>query len=433
MKIKLIIPNKVFYLILFYCLFQESLVAQNQKSEFAEISNHPKIKTILFYRTGWDMSMPVYYLGEDESLDFRFDYLDRPEIEFGYYIRCCTHDWQINDIPEHYYMEGFNDLPLDKKEPSRNTTQYFTHYSLTIPNEDIKLLRSGNYILFIYDRNNPENVIITRRFCVAENKTEISGLIKMPNDHEQELNLKVDISQLGSRNPLSEVKFVVCKNYSWRNIVPIKIAPVLRGNFLYLDLPFQVIAEGGNEFRFFDTKNTKYDSERIDKIEYCPPYFCFTLKADEIKGFSPYFTSTDLNGRFFIDIPDADDRNLDADYVNVDFSLKATQPFNSDIYIYGSLTNWNRDESCRMIYNSPKQVYEKRLLLKQGYYNYAYAEFNNSSGSLSLNFTEGNHAETENDYLIFVYYSDITSDMDRLVGFTVINSKGKRSDLNSTP
>jgi hypothetical protein len=39
--------------------------------------------------------------------------------------------------------------------------------------------------------------------------------------------------------------------------------------------------------------------------------------------------------------------------------------------------------------------------------------------------TEGNHSETENDYLIFVYYRSQTDDFDRLVGYTVVNSTNK--------
>jgi hypothetical protein len=136
-------------------------------------------------------------------------------------------------------------------------------------------------------------------------------------------------------------------------------------------------------------------------------------------------TSKDLNGRFFIEIPDAFDRHTESDYVEVHFTLQAQQLLGTDVYIYGALTGWNSDESNFMIYNSDKQAYEKTLLLKQGYYNYAYATRDYNSSELSFDLTEGNHAETENDYLIFVYLRGTMSDFDRLVGFTIVNSTDK--------
>jgi hypothetical protein len=417
---------------LFLNLVSAREVFSQSDSATEEVCTNSKIRTILFYRSGWDLSMPVYYLNEDESLEFRFDYLDKPEIDFAYAIRNCTYDWQINDISEHYYIEGFNDLPLDDYEPSRNTTQYFTHYSLTIPNDEIKILQSGNYLLVVYDRNDPSAILITRRFCVAENSSEITGQVRFSDDQNQEVSMKVDIGQLNSRNPLSEIKVIILKNYTWNNPVSILTAPLLRDHYIHLDMPFQVIAPGGNEFRFFDTKNTKYDSERVDHIDYRPPAFHFVLKPDEIRQYSPYFTSTDLNGRFYIDVPDANDRNQDADYVEVEFSLVCPQPFSSDVYIYGALTNWIADESNRMTYNADKQTYEKTLLLKQGYFNYAYATCETSNRAIQFDLTEGNHSETENDYLVFVYYCDNASDLDRLVGFSIINSKGK-TENNSAP
>lgn len=433
-KNNVILIKKTVGILLFFSLLfvDEKGYSQNNVPIAEEICSHPKVKTILFYRSGWDLSMPVIYLNEDETLEFRFDYLDRPEIDFGYSIKNCTYDWQINDIPEHYYLTGFNDASLDNYEPSRNTTSYFTHYSLIIPNEDIKILTSGNYILTVYDRNDPSKIIITRRFCIAEKKSEISGRVKMPDDQNQELSLQIEIGQLGSTNPLSEIKIVILKNYSWHNAVKINTPPLLRDNFLFLDMPYQIIAQGGNEFRFFDTKSTKYDSERVDHIDYRPPVFCFVLKPDEVKQYSPYFTSTDLNGRYYVEIPDADDRHLDSDYVEVEFSLFCPQPFGSDVYIYGALTNWITDESNFMIYNPDKQTYEKTMLLKQGYYNYAYATRDFNKKTISFDLTEGNHSETENDYLVFVYFRKNTEDIDRLVGFTVINSKGKTENSSSS-
>jgi hypothetical protein len=154
--------NTVYLILLLGSIFCTSYPQPVIKAE--EVSTHPKINTILFYRTGWELSMPVIFAGEDETLEFRFDYLDKPEIDFNYAVVNCTYNWHVNDIPEHYYIDGFNDSPLNDADPSRNTTEFYTHYKLTIPNDNIRLLKSGNYLLRIYDRNQPEKNLIARRF-----------------------------------------------------------------------------------------------------------------------------------------------------------------------------------------------------------------------------------------------------------------------------
>jgi hypothetical protein len=62
------------------------------------------------------------------------------------------------------------------------------------------------------------------------------------------------------------------------------------------------------------------------------------------------------------------------------------------------------------------------LLLKQGYYNYQYALLN-SSAKENINFIEGNHYQTRNDYYIYVYYKPVGARYDQLVGYSKNSSK----------
>jgi hypothetical protein len=108
--------------------------------------------------------------------------------------------------------------------------------------------------------------------------------------------------------------------------------------------------------------------------------------------------------------------------------LRCNVPLGSEVYLYGALTGWSANKSNIMIYDFDELAYKKTLRLKQGYYNYAYATRDLNSKYLQFDLTEGNHSETENDYLVFVYFRGNTDDFDRLVGYTVINSTGKKSD-----
>jgi hypothetical protein len=71
-----------------------------------------------------------------------------------------------------------------------------------------------------------------------------------------------------------------------------------------------------------------------------------------------------------------------------------------------------------MDWNAEKGVYEKTILLKQGYYSYQYLtrDIRPPNGLLDPTFTEGNYFEAENEYLILYYYRSFSSRYDELLG-----------------
>ncbi len=390
-----------------------------------ESCNDQHVKTILLYRSGWEMSMPVIFTDESEVLDLAFDYLDTFPASYNYSVENCTYNWKVNDVSEHDYIKDFNDESILEVHSSLNTIRSYTHFSASFPNDELKITKSGNFLLKVYQNGEPDKILFTRRFCIAERLAGISATVKRPDDENQEIELVVDLGNLQLENPLGETKVVIIKNYDWNNRVKIEGFPQLQDNKLVYSLPYQIESKGGNEFRDFDTKNTKTASERVGSIVYQPPYFHFHLKNDESRQFKPYFTNKDLNGRFYIDAPDAQDRQLEADYVFVHFTLKAMQPYDANVYIYGALTNYMINGSSMMNYNTDKAAYEKTLLLKQGYYNYVYTLKESNKKDIDFEPTEGTHSETENDYLIFVYLKRPMSDFDRLIGFKIVNSMGE--------
>lgn len=413
---------KLFIVFAGFLSFLYSNALSQQIDSIEEICMDPNIKTILFYRSDKDLSLPVLFFGDDEKLSLRFDYIRETEEDYYYSVAACSYDWQLNENPEYLYLDGFNNNPVENKYSSFNTTKYYAHFMTRVPSEDFNFLTSGNYILNVYKGSEPDKIVFTRKFCIAETKVEIKGRVKKPDQQDQELQIEIDLSDLDLMNPLGEIKIVVIKNNDWKNKLNMAYKPVLRDDKLYLDLPYQLMTGGGNEFRYFDIKSTKYISDRLDSIKYISPETHFYLKPDKLKQFAPYFSSTDLNGRFYIDMPDAYNRHIESDYVNVHFTLESTYALASEVYIYGALTAWKTDTSNSMFYNPEKGVYERTLFLKQGYYNYAYTTVDKTGRKISFDVTEGNHSETENEYAIFVYLREPMSDFDRLVGFRIMNS-----------
>jgi hypothetical protein len=405
-------------------LFGNATVSREPEFVRQECSDD-HIKTILFYRSNQELSLPVLFHQEDEKLTLRFDYIGEPEENYSYSVTACSYDWKLNEISDHLYLDGFNDNLVENSYSSFNTTKYYKHYMTEVPSPDMEILVSGNYILRVYESSDPRHIIFTRKFCIAETEADIQATVKKPDHQNQELNIEIDPGKLGLVNPMQEIKVVVIKNNDWNNKVDIAFKPVLRDNKLYFDLPYQLITGGVNEFRYFDIKSIKYVSDRVDSIRYLSPETHFYVKHDELRQFTPYFSSTDLNGLFYIDMPDAYNRHTESDYVHVHFTLKAPRIPGMNVFIYGALTGWKTDKSNCMNYNTQRGEYKKSLFLKQGYYNYAYCTVNEGSKEISFDLTEGNHSEAENDYAIFVYLCQPMSDFDRLIGYRIINSAGK--------
>ncbi len=75
-----------------------------------------------------------------------------------------------------------------------------------------------------------------------------------------------------------------------------------------------------------------------------------------------------------------------------------------------------------MIYNKETESYELSMLLKQGFYNYEYVFVSDQNRNIDNSYFEGNHYETENDYIIYVYHNDNAFRYEKLVGVTVVNT-----------
>jgi hypothetical protein len=73
-----------------------------------------------------------------------------------------------------------------------------------------------------------------------------------------------------------------------------------------------------------------------------------------------------------------------------------------------------------MKYNADKYCFELTLLLKQGLYDYCFAETDAQSGNTNEYELEGSYYETENDYTIFIYLHDRHKGYDRLIGYLTL-------------
>jgi hypothetical protein len=390
----------------------------------------PGIHTALFYTEGWEFSLPVLQLGSDQHLVCKFDHLSGEALSYHYTIRQCDAEWNPSRLVTSEYMEGFQENPVDDYAFSINTTIPFINYRIILPNDQVKILLSGNYLLKVWEAGNKEKPVMIRPFYVTEAMAELSGEVQKAsfegyNGPSQQIAFAVNYQKLNVTDPLNEIKTVVMQNGRTDNILYLTKPTFIRQNQLLYEEKSNLF-KGGNEFRNFNAKNLQTNGMGVRAIEYQDPYFHLFLEKDLSTRTENYSFRGDLNGNYLVKNDRASDSDLESDYVYVHFTLQPPDLVtNYLIYIFGALTDWKCLPANQMIYRPDTKLYEATLLLKQGFYDYQYALVNTEKKSIDPTFLEGSHLETENDYHMFVYYRGFSSRYDRLIGYRVINSVNK--------
>ncbi len=385
------------------------------------------IKTPLLYQKGWEMSEPVIQLGTNEKLMLSFDDLDADEKIYNYTLIHCNADWTPSDLDPSEYLSSFYDDEIRDYQMSYNTLQDYVHYSLSIPNENIQPILSGNYILLVYE-NSPEDPSFSLRFRVLEQKIGISSVrTRKPSiinlrETSQQVQFIMQAGNYSIPYPQRDLKTCIVQNGRPDNVIWLQLREI-RENEYYYDPTEGNIFNGGNEFRNFDMKSLKFYSEAIAQIKSDNNSYDITLHPGEIRRFKDYESDRDLNGNFLIKNDEAFNSDIESEYVHVHFSLPYDAPLvDGSLYIFGKLTNWQFTNQAKMKYNYETKTYEASLFLKQGYYNYVYAFLPNNASAAEIPFIEGNFFDADNDYAIYVYHREPGDRYDRLIGSVQFNS-----------
>ena len=393
-----------------------------------------RIRTIQFHKESWNLSYPLVSLAGSEKLVLNFDLIGEAQETFWYKIIHCNRDWQESGLFINDFMDGFPENEIEDIKSSFNTTQLYTHYRLTIPNEKVSLKLSGNYILYVYNIEAPEKPVLTRRFIISDNPGAIDVDVHRPlstasNNSDQQVDFTVNIGGMNLIDPFRNVFATVIQNGKWMSAKSNIKPDVYGGNELkYNSLSSTNIFKGGNEFRYFDIRSTKYLSEFVKNIGFSDQVYHFLLAPSENREFKPYFYWQDFNGKYYVAIQNGRDHDTEADYAEVYFTLPADYMLTGgEMYVSGLLSDWKFSNMNRMAYNSAKRQYECTMLLKQGWYNYEYVWLKNGDKVGTASKFEGSHYETENDYIIIIYYRAPGARYDRVIASEIFNTLNKIS------
>lgn len=429
--------NKIYYCFIFL-IFTLKLISQDDyvndnQMRYEDWTYKPYIKTVQLHESSFDANPALLQLNGSELLELSFDDLEADKKEYSISFVHCNANWEPSDLLNAEFMNGFFEANIINFNYSTNTIQKYTHYSILFPQSNMQFTKSGNYIAYVYEDNNKEKIVLTKRFMIYENKVTVVASVRqaMGNDEQYEKQ-HIDFSILNSQyeltNPFTDLKVVITQNNRWDNAVNNIKPTFVEPNKLTYSLDDKSTFNGGNEFRYFDTRSLRTYTERVYDIRKDSSYiYHVELKNDELKSFKNYSFYNDLNGGFLIKNQDMiGSPDIEADYAWVHFFLPYDNAQGAgNFYVLGKLTEWRLNKTNRMTYNYKKMGYECSLFIKQGYYNYTYVYLKDDKKGGDETFSEGNHWETENDYAIYVYHRQRGTYYDQLVAIKRLNSLRK--------
>lgn len=433
---KLIYPSTFCGLI--FSILSCSIPLKAQKKQGDSTDNFPKsslysnhvykknIQTVQLTAPDFELSQALLYLNSGQ-LQLSFDDLNAELQSYSYTFIHCNANWEPSDMMSSEFIDGFADNAMTDYRYSNNTLQKYIHYQALFPNNSTRFTKSGNYILKLYQDNDPDDVVLTRRFMICESRVAITGEVTAASiisdrNYKQEIDFTIDHSGYPINNPYGDLNVVLLQNNHFGSIKS-GLKPVyVKDQQLVYDYDDDNVFPGGNEFRNFDIKSLTYKTQYVASVKRHEDGYHVLLFADEKRAFKQYSFQQDINGNFVVKTEERTNSETDAEYCFVHFYL-AYNEFISDgqLYVYGAFNGWSCTPENRLQYNAERMGYECILYLKQGYYNYEYILMNDQQ-QIDESFVEGSHAVTENDYTILVYHRFPGTFYDQLIGVKRLNS-----------
>jgi len=396
------------------------------KAQEKEIDPPYNIKTVSFIQNGSNVP-PIFELGS--PFTFQFDDLFGNEANYYFEVIHCDYNWFPTDIPKTDYIFGMDNQRITDFSNSFNTLQVYTHYRLSFPNQFTQLLKlSGNYMLRIL--NEDREVVFSRKFILHENHCTVGVQVKRSRnlsniDYKQNLDFAILSNDIVFQTPLQNVKVLLLQNGNFHTEIKNIVPQYTIGNQLVYKYDKETQFWGGNEFLYFENKDIRAASNNVAKVGSNNDIYNSFLYTNAARGNQIYTNYEDVNGNFVIKNINGSNNDIEADYAWVYFSLSAPAfRMNKDIYITGMFNNYSLSPEYKMDYNNDKGVFEKAIMIKQGFTNFQYTVADKKGVVDFENAIDGNFYQTENEYTILVYYKEATDRYQRVIG------KGNANSIN---
>lgn len=366
---------------------------------------------------------PIIQFRQNQALMLYFDLLTEKFEYLTAKIYHCNKNWSKSLLRDIEFLDKINNYPITEFDYSINTKQPYIQYSLRLP----KPILSGNFIVSVHRRGNPEDILLTRKFMVVDNISVINQQVRSSTtvakrNINQQIDFDLNYGNIHISNPLEDISAFLLQNHKWldakTDLKPSLIRP--NENFMeFRSLMPENNFSGWNEFRFFDLRTLNVTGRNVNRIDIASGKWRAFLGLDSSRGNQVYSQNLrDINGHLILQNTDPGSILLNSDYAVVHFSMKSN-PAPGNVYVTGRFNHWQLSDKNLMEHNEQTKTYTTSILLKQGYYDYMY--YLDSENSPPYYF-EGSHYQTENNYEILVYCRRLGNVYDELIGYKKFNT-----------
>lgn len=380
-----------------------------------------------------DVVFPVLFLQQTTPLWFQFDWLADEREWLSYRIFHCNVEGKINEVDYTEYVQGFESQEISESpEFGVNTTTDYVHYHLAFPNDMMRPTKSGRYWLLIYRNNdwqNRDNHVVSFPFFVVDEKVHLQAQMRRSSSgahvfSHQQLDVAVNPNGYFLSDIFRDIHLEVYQNYELTSSFnclkpnPTFVEPHL---WRFID-DANPGFPGGNEWRMMSTVDISAPGFNIDHTlpnQEWPEVFVAMDQSNK-RAHSSWM---EYNGKNIWVTKNSSVHALEADYFLTHFRFKHAHESQQKLYLEIQ-TNLGIKELFNCNYDEYSASYRCDALLKQGIYNYRYRFFNSdTTNENGLEYTEGNFAETMNDYHCFLYQRDPVYQMDQIIGFYKFSGK----------
>ena len=349
----------------------------------------------------------------NDDIVLSFDHLTSVAQNFYLEIEHNDYRWNKSKIRKNEFLNGYDNVRIKNYQNSYNTIQEYINYQFNLSNNEFKIKKSGNYNIVVND--NYGNLIFNEKLIITgKNSTGIIEITRTDNlnytesSHQLKVTIPCDNCQINSNQ--YDYVMVIYKNNDLTNpLVLYKPDYSIAGNFIYDNLIF----DAGLEYLNFDNSKILNSSSEIMEVKINNNYETI-LYPDVLEN--KYSLEDDLNGNFKTYSNTNNPRN-ESEYSLVHFKLSSKNlninPLKNDVFIVGDFNRHQIGDRFKLSFKD--KCLEKKILLKQGFYNYKYV-INDSKNDIK------NFWQTENNYTAILYKKD------RLDGyFKIISVASKNS------
>ncbi|MEE2604558.1 MAG: type IX secretion system plug protein domain-containing protein [Bacteroidota bacterium] len=348
-----------------------------------------------------------------DDIVLSFDHLTSTAHNFYVKIEHNDYNWNKSTIRKNEYLNGYDDVRIKNYQNSYNTIQDYINYQFNLSNNEFKIKKSGNYNIVVNDNYGNtvfnKKIIITRKSSTGIIEVTRTDNLNYTNSSHQ---LKVTIPCINCQINSNQYDYVmvIYKNNDLTNpLVLYKPDYALSENFIYDNLIF----DAGSEYLNFDNSKVLNSSSEIMEVRISESYETI-LYPDVLDN--KYSKEDDLNGIFKTYSNTNNPRN-ESEYSLVHFKLSSKNlninPLKNDVFIVGDFNRYQISDRFKLNFN--EKYFEKKILLKQGFYNYKYV-INDSKNDIR------NFWQTENSYTAILYEKDRLDGYFKIISVATKNS-----------